>query len=170
MINVSYYFCNSVTCNLGASPISFNKYKLINIFVISLLELQNMLYHKSALLEASNAHIADLQMKLNNKNAFMQNGKCEIEMVKQQFNKKLSEVKEECRILKEIQCRNKEYKEEEESRKKFLEELPKFSSDLVMVDSNTSVSDQDANFRLSMMLADIDDNCDNIPVIPTTPK
>jgi len=129
-----------------------------------------MLYHKSALLEASNARIADLELKLNNKNAFMQNGKCEIEKVKHQFNKKLSEVKEECRILKEIQCRNKEYKEEEESRKKFLEELPKFSSDLVMVDSNTSVSDQDANFRLSMMLADIDDNCDNIPVIPTTPK
>ncbi|XP_016662477.1 hamartin isoform X3 [Acyrthosiphon pisum] len=133
-------------------------------------ELQNMLYHKSALLEASNARIADLELKLNNKNAFMQNGKCEIEKVKHQYNKKLSEVKEECRILKEIQCQNKEYKEEEESRKKFMEELPKFSSDLVMVDSNTSVSDQDANFRLSMMLADIGDNCDNIPVIPTTPK
>ncbi|XP_022179521.1 hamartin isoform X3 [Myzus persicae] len=133
-------------------------------------ELQNMLYHKSALLEASNARIADLELKLNNKNAFMQNGKCEIENVKKQFNKKLSEVKEECRILKEIQCQNKEYKEEEESRKKFLEDLPKFSSDLVMVDSNTSVSDQDANFRLSMMLADIEDSCDNIPVIPTTPK
>jgi len=129
-----------------------------------------MLYHKSALLEASNARIADLELKLNNKNAFMQNDKCEIEKVKQQFNKKLLEIKEECRILKEIQCQNKEYKEEEESRKKFLEELPKFTSDLVMVNSNTSVSDQDANFRLSMMLADIDDSCDNIPVLPTTPK
>ncbi|KAL4148614.1 hypothetical protein QTP88_002799 [Uroleucon formosanum] len=133
-------------------------------------ELQNMLYHKSALLEASTARIADLESKLNNKNAFMQNGKCEIESIKHQFNKKLSELKEECRILREIQCQNKEYKEEEESRKKFMEELPKFSSDLAMVDSNTSVSDQDANFRLSMMLADIDDSCDNVPVIPSTPK
>lgn len=170
MINVCYYFCSYVPCIVGTNPIFFNEYKLINIFIITLLELQNMLYHKSALLEASTARIADLESKLNNKNAFMQNGKCEIEKIKHQFNKKLSEVKEECRILREIQCQNKEYKEEEESRKKFMEELPKFSSDLAMVDSNTSVSDQDANFRLSMMLADIDDSCDNIPVIPTTPK
>ncbi|XP_060843203.1 hamartin isoform X3 [Rhopalosiphum padi] len=133
-------------------------------------ELQNMLYHKSALLEASNARIADLELKLNNKNACIQNDKYKIELVKKQFNKQLSEVKEECRILKEIQCQYKENKEEEESKKKFIEELPKFSSDLVMVDSNTSVSDQDANFRLSMMLANIDDSRDDISVIPTTPK
>jgi len=125
-----------------------------------------MLSHKSALLEESNARIADLELKLNIKNACIQNNKYNIELVKEQFNKQLSEVKEECRILKEIQCQYKENKEEEESKKKFIEELPKFSSDLVMVDSNTSVSDQDADFRLSMMLADIDD----ITVIPTTPK
>lgn len=125
-----------------------------------------MLSHKSALLEESNARIADLELKLNIKNACIQNNKYNIELVKEQFNKQLSEVKEECRILKEIQCQYKENKEEEESKKKFIEDLPKFSSDLVMVDSNTSVSDQDANFRLSMMLADIDD----ITVIPTTPK
>lgn len=129
-----------------------------------------MLSHKSALLEESNARIADLQLKLNIKNACIQNNKYNIELVKEQFNKQLSEVKEECRILKEIQCQYKENKEEEESKKKFIEELPKFSSDLVMVDSNTSVSDQDANFRLSMMLADIDDSRGDITVIPTTPK
>jgi len=129
-----------------------------------------MLCRKSALLEASNARIADLELRLNNKNAYMQNGKCEIELVKKQFNKQLSEVKEECRILKEMLCQYKENKEEEESKKKFIDELPKFSSDLVMVKSNTSVTDQDADFRLSMMLADIDDTCDDIPVVPTTPK
>jgi len=129
-----------------------------------------MLSHKSALLEESNARIADLELKLNIKNACIQNNKYNIELVKEQFNKQLSEVKEECRILREIQCQYKENKEEEESKKKFIEELPKFSSDLVMVDSNTSVSDQDANFRLNMMLADIDDSRDDISVIPTTPK
>ncbi|XP_025197525.1 hamartin isoform X3 [Melanaphis sacchari] len=133
-------------------------------------ELQNMLDHKSALLEASNARIADLELKLSNKNACIQNDKHKIELVKKQFNKQLSEMKEECRILKEIQCKYREDKEEEESKKKFIEELPKFSSDLVMVDSNTSVSDQDANFRLSMMLADIDNSRGEISVIPTTPK
>ncbi|CAH1709062.1 hamartin isoform X2 [Aphis gossypii] len=155
---------NALRCDASNAMLSQESYKH------NINELQNMLSHKSALLEESNARIADLELKLNTKNACIQNNKYNIELIKEQFNKQLSEVKEECRILKEIQCQYKENKEEEESKKKFIEELPKFSSDLVMVDSNTSVSDQDANFRLSMMLADIDDSRDDITVIPTTPK
>lgn len=129
-----------------------------------------MLYHKSALLEASNARNADLELKLNKKNAYMQHTKCQIELIKEQFHKQLSEVKEECRILKEMQCQYTENKEEEQSKKQFIEELPKFSSDLVMVKSNTTVCDHDAEFRLNMMLKDIDNRCDDISAVPTTPK
>jgi len=131
-----------------------------------LIEIQGMLYHKSALLEASNARIADLEMKLNMKNIGIQNDKREIELVKEQFNKQLSEMREECKTLREIRCQYEENKEEEESKKKFLEELPKFGPDVIMVDSNTSVSEQDTEYRRGMMLAaDIDDNCEDIPVL-----
>lgn len=135
-----------------------------------LLELQDIVYHKSAQLEASNARIANLELKLNTKNICMQNDKREIELVKEQFNKTIFELKEECRILKEAQCRYKENKEEEEYKKKFLDDLPKFSSDVAMVDSNASVSEQDIEFRISMMSADIDNSSNNPPVITTTPK
>ncbi|XP_025416247.1 hamartin isoform X2 [Sipha flava] len=129
-------------------------------------ELQDMLYHKSALLEASNARIADLEVKLNTKDACMQKDKNEIELIKEQCNKQLSALKEECRVLKEMKCQYEENKEEEYFKKKFLEDLPKFSSDMVMVDSNASVSDQDAKFRLSMMVDE--GNCDDASVL--TPK
>jgi predicted ATP-binding protein involved in virulence len=125
-----------------------------------------MLYHKSALLEASNARIADLEVKLNTKDACMQKDKNEIELIKEQCNKQLSALKEECRVLKEMKCQYEENKEEEYFKKKFLEDLPKFSSDMVMVDSNASVSDQDAKFRLSMMVDE--GNCDDASVL--TPK
>lgn len=126
-----------------------------------------MLYYKSALLEASNARIADLELKLNTKDSCVQKDKSEIELIKEQFNKQLSELKEECRLLKEIKCHYEENEEEKDSKKKFLEELPKFSSDMIMVDSNTSVSDQEAKFRLSMMLTN-DGNCEDASVL--TPK
>lgn len=134
-----------------------------------LLELQDIVYHKTAQLEASNARIANLEQKLNTKNICMQNDKREIELVKEQFNKTIFELKEECRNLKEFQCRYIENKEEEESKKRFLEELPKFSSDVAMVDSNISISEQDTEFRISLMSADIDDSSNNVHVI-TTPK
>lgn len=132
-----------------------------------LIEIQNKLYNKSALLEVSNARIADLELKLNIKDACIQKDKNEIELIKEQCNKKLFKFKEECRVLRELICQYEENKDEEDSKKRFLEELPKFSSDIVKVDSNTSVSDQDATFRLSMMLGD-DENFDDAFVL--TPK
>jgi len=138
-------------------------------YTFLLSELQDMLYHKSALLEASNARIADLELRLNIKNVGLENDKREIELIKEQFNKQLSEIREECKTLREIQCQYEENKEEEESKKKFLEELPKFGADVIMVDSNTSVSEQDAEYRLGLMsAADIDDSCNDIPIL--TPK
>lgn len=138
-----------------------------------LLVLQDSLYLKSALLDASNARIADLEQKLHNQNVCVQNEKSDTELLKEQFNKQLSELKEECRILKEIKCQYEENKEEEESKQrfeKFLKELPKFSSDATMVDSQSSVTDQDAKFRLSMLLAEKDESCDVVPNVPITPK
>lgn len=137
------------------------------------LELQDLLYHKSALLDASNARIADLELKLNAKNICMQNDKSEIELVKEQFNKQITELKEECRVLKEIKCQYEENKEEEESKtrfEQFLKNLPKFNSEVTMVDSQPSTSDQDANFRLSMLLAEKNESCDVVPDVPTTSK
>lgn len=136
-----------------------------------LLELQDIVYHKTAQLEASNARIANLELKLNTKNICMQNEKRDIELVKEQFNKTIFELKKECRILKEFQCRYNENKEEEESKKKFLEELPKFSSDVAMVDSNISVSEEDTEFRISLMSEeDIEDDDSNNVHDLTPPK
>lgn len=129
-----------------------------------------MLYHKSALLDASNARIAQLEMKLNTTNACIQNEKRDFEFVKEKLNKQLSKANEECRILKDMQFQYKENKEESESKKEFLQKLPEFGPDVVMVDSNPIVCDQDVEFRLGMMMADIDDNCDNIPISTTTSK
>lgn len=138
-------------------------------YTFLLSELQDMLYHKSALLEASNARIADLELRLNIKNVGLENDKREIDLIKEQFNKQLFEIREECKTLREIQCQYEENKEEEESKKKFLEELPKFGADVIMVDSNTSVSEQDAKYRLGLMsAADIDDSCNDISIL--TPK
>lgn len=145
----------------------------MNDIILLLLELQDALYHKSALLDASNARIADLELKLINKDACVQKDKSEIELVKEQFNKQLSELKEECKTLKEIKCQYEEKKEEEEAKQKFeqfLSTLPKFSSDVTMVDSQSSVTDQETKFRLSMLLADKDESCDVVPDVPTTPK
>lgn len=137
--------------------------------MIFLSELQGMLYHKSALLEASNARIADLELKLNIKNVEVQNDKRKIELITEQFNKQLSEIREECKALREIQCQYEENKEEEESKKRFLKDLPKFSPDVNLVDSNITVSEQEAEYRLGMMLAtSIEDGCNDIPVL--TPK
>ncbi|VVC28747.1 Hypothetical protein CINCED_3A011113 [Cinara cedri] len=133
-------------------------------------ELQDKLYNKSALLDASNARIADLELRLNTKNANLQNDKREIELVKEHYNHQLSKLKEECRILKEMQCQYKENKEEEESKNKFLKDLPKFNSDVALVESSTSVSDQDTKFRLNMMFANIDESRDDAPAITTTLK
>lgn len=138
-----------------------------------LLVLQESLYFKSALLDASNARIADLEQKLHTQNVCVQNEKSDTELLKEQFNKQLSELKEECRILKEIKCQYEENKEEEESKQRFeqfLKELPKFSSDVTMVDSQSSISDQDAKFRHTMLLAEKDESCDVVPDVPTTPK
>lgn len=128
------------------------------------------MYHKSALLDASNAHIAQLEMKLNTANACLQNEKRDFEFAKEQLNKQLSEAKEEYKILKEMLFQYEENKEEAESKKEFLEKLPEFGPDVIIVDSNTVVCDQDAKFRLGMMLADIDDSGDNIPNSTTTSK
>lgn len=134
--------------------------------------LQESLYYKSALLDASNARIADLEQKLHIQNVCVENEKSDTELLKEQFNKQLSELKEECRILKEIKCQYEENKEEEESKQRFeqfLKELPKFSTDVTMVDSQSS-TDQDAKFRLSMLLAEKNESCDVVPDVPTTPK
>lgn len=129
-----------------------------------------MLHYKSAMLEASNAHIADLELKLINKQKCIQNDKHEAELVKEQFNKQLSELKNECKVLKEIQCQYEENKKEEESKKQFLEELSKLSSDIAMVNSNIPMNVQEADFRYSLMSASIDDSCDNVSVTTPTPK
>lgn len=129
-----------------------------------------MLYYKSAMLEASNAHIADLELKLVTKQKCIQNDKREIESVKVQFNNQLSELKKECKALKEIQCQYEENKKEEESKQKFLEEISKLSSDIAMVNSNISINVQEADFRYSLMSASIDDGCDNVSVTTPTPK
>lgn len=162
---------------------------LINIFIISkkkilnmitvvifdiefffLLELQDKLFLKSAQLDASNARVAELELKLSNKNASIYNEKREIEIIKEQFNKQLSGIKEECRILKELHCRYQENELEKNSKKycqcqesklednskmEFIDRLPKYNVDMA---SNTSISDEGADFRLHMMMAMNDDS------------
>lgn len=100
----------------------------------------------------------------------MQNDKQEIELIKEHYNKQLSKVKEECRLLEEMQCQYKENKKDEEYMQNFLDALPKFNSDMAMVDSSTSLSDEDTKFRLSMIFANINENCDDVPAITTTLK
>lgn len=135
-----------------------------------LLELQDKLYNKSALLDASKARIADLELRLNTKNTIIQNDKQEIELVKEHYDKQLSKVKEECRILKEMQCQFKENKIEKEFKDNFLKDLPKINSNIPLVDSSISVNDQDTKFGLSMMFENIDERCDDVPAITTTLK
>lgn len=107
-----------------------------------LLELQDALNQKSAMLDVANARIAYLEHTLMIKESSIKKDKCEMELVKEQFNKELSEIKEECRILNEEYCHYKEQKEEEESKCTLLEELPMFTSDAIMVESSISVNDQ----------------------------
>lgn len=132
------------------------------------LELQDIVHNKSALLDASNARIVNLEHKLKVKDLSLQNDKHEMELVKEQLNKQLSELKEECRILREKNAIHENNKEEEEFRKQFLEGLPKFSSDAVMVDSQISVNDQEAEHKLG--LGDMDYSSYDLPSTITTPK
>lgn len=107
-----------------------------------LLELQDALNQKSAMLDAANARIAYLEHTLMTKESSIQKDKRDMELINEKFNKELSEIKEECRILNEEYCQYKEQKEEEESKCTLLEELPMFSSDAIMVESSISVNDQ----------------------------
>lgn len=126
------------------------------------LELQDMVHYKSSQLETSEARIADLELKLKKKNAYIQKEKREMELVKEQYHKQLSEAKEECRILREMQCRNHESRLEEESKAEFIHGLPKFNSDIDTVVSNFSISKEGADFRLNMMLANCEDSDDEL--------
>lgn len=120
------------------------------------------------MLDASNAHIAHLEHVLMEKNSIMLRDKFEMENVKEQFNKELSEMKEENRNLKEMYCNYEENKKEEESKKNFLEQFPEFSFDTVMVDSKISIGDQMDEYKLGMAMSNIGDSC--VPASTTTPK
>jgi len=133
-----------------------------------LLELQEALQQKSSMLDASNAHIAHLEHRLMVKDSIMLRDKVEMENVKEQFNKELSEMKEENRNLKEMYCNYKENIKEEESKKNFLEQFPEFSFDAVMVDSKISIGDQMDEYKLGMAMSNVGDSC--VPASTTTPK
>lgn len=132
------------------------------------LDLQDTLQSKSALLDASNARIANLERKLKMKDSCIQKDKQEMELVKEHFNKQLSELKEECRILREKNYQYEMNEEENEFKKQFLENLPKFSADALMVDSNISVNDQEAEHNLG--LADIDYSLYDVPPTNEPPR
>lgn len=136
-----------------------------------LIELQDMLSKKSLLLDISNSRIDSLKQQLNRQTNCAQNYNYELELVKEQYNKKLSEIEKEYTALKEMQCQFEENKKENEANKKFLENLPKFSSDMKMIDSNILMNEQDRDYALHMLSIDIDnDDLEEILTPTISPK
>lgn len=131
-----------------------------------LTELQEALEKKSSMLDASNAHIAHLEQRLMAKESSMVRDKIEMENVKKQFEKEISELKEKYSNLKKTE--NEENIKEEESKKKFLERFPQLSPDTFIVDSKISIGDQIAEFKLGMNLPSIGES--SVPASTTTPK
>lgn len=145
---------------------------MVDYIYVLLIELQDMLSKKSLLLDVSNSRVDSLQQQLHRQKICAQNHSYELELVKEQYNKKLSEIEKECVALKEIQCQFEEMKKENEgTNKKFLEDLPKFSSDMKMIDSNISMSEHDRDYGLQMLSTNIgEDNFDGIRTATTSPK
>ncbi|XP_050534357.1 hamartin isoform X2 [Daktulosphaira vitifoliae] len=123
-------------------------------------ELQDMVHKKTAELEATNSRIAELELRLKIKDASLQNEKREIERVKEHYSKQIAELEEECRILKEMQCRYHQNELEELSKRECLTDIPKFNTDIKLVNTNSPISSQGAEFRLNMMLAKNDEESD----------
>lgn len=119
-----------------------------------------MIHKKSAELDATNSRIAELELRLKIKDASLQNEKREIERVKEHYSKQIAELEEECRISKELQCRYHQNKLEELSKRECFTDIPKFNSNIRLVNTNSPISSQGAEFRLNMMLAKNDDESD----------